>query len=97
MHQEYVFPVKIDEVYFENWVAGIRGGGSGTNFYIRFSQVLFTEIKIQQLYFRGKLESVHPIDDFNYLVSFKGNANWDRGNIMESDTKKKLNLVKPPI
>ncbi|MCL9809903.1 hypothetical protein [Flavobacterium luminosum] len=89
MHQEYVFPVKIDEVYFENWVAGIRGGGSGTNFHIRFSQGLPKEIKIQQLYFRGKVESLQPIDNFNYLVSFKGNANWDRADIMESDFQKK--------
>ena len=32
-------PFKIAEAYYQNWVAGIKEGGSGTNVHITFSEI----------------------------------------------------------
>ena len=97
IQQTHNFPVKIEEVSYQHWVSGVRGGGSGTNFYIRFSRALPKDIKIQKIYFRRKVETVQQIDDLNYVVFFRGNANWERGNLSESDSQGQAISAEPPV
>ena len=44
----------IGETYFQNWVAGVQGGGSGTNFFIQCKKAAPKEMVLKALYFRGK-------------------------------------------
>lgn len=97
IQQTHNFPVKIEEVSYQHWVSGVRGGGSGTNFYIRFYRALPKNIKIQKIYFRRKVETVQQIDVLNYVVFFRGNANWERGNLSELDSQGQASSAEPPV
>lgn len=92
------FPVKIKEVYYQNWVAGVRGGGSGTNFHIEFEQQLPKDITLNQLYFRGKKDAVQKNGETLYVVAFHGTANLERGEELSSDAPpSEVKKVVPPI
>ena len=43
----------IGEVYYQHWVAGIKGGGSGVNIFIPIDD-LGNNIQLDSVYFRGK-------------------------------------------
>jgi len=67
---EEEFLQTIKSVYFQNWVSGVRGGGSGTNFFIEFEKKLPKEIVLKQVYFRDKEALINPIEETLYLSSF---------------------------
>lgn len=88
------------DVYSQSWVAGVRGGGSGTNLFI--SKSLISPNKPVSVYFRNKIinfEVLNVGNDF-YIARFKGDANQlsdynmsldgtkEYGNEVPSDLKK---------
>lgn len=91
------FPVAITEVYHQRWVGGVRGGGSGTGFYITFEKELPLDVELNQLYFRKNIAKANKILDNQYLFSFTGTANFGRGNETESDGSPKTNEIEPPF
>ncbi len=91
------FPVGITEVYFQHWVGGIRGGGSGTNVVVTLKKELPKNCTIKQLYFQQKVANPFHISSTQFQFSFKGNANWDRGNDMPSDVSEKVIKMPFPI
>ena len=60
------FPIGITKVYHQRWVAGVRGGGSGTGFYITFEKELPNDIELNQLYFRKGVAKSHKISETEY-------------------------------
>lgn len=82
------FPGEISSVYFQSWMAGVRGGGSGTDFYIELAQPLPERVILSQVYFRGKKESVTMINKYLYEVSFRNDENNGNVDIFVSKTKK---------
>lgn len=91
------FPVPIIEAYHQHWVAGVRGGGSGTGFYITFEKELPKDIELNQLYFRNGVAKANKITDAQYMFSFVGKANFQRGNEILSDAPPKTNDITPPF
>ena len=55
------FPVGISEVYSQYWVAGIKGGGSGTNVFLQLDKELPSNVIIKQLYFQKKVAIFNKI------------------------------------
>ena len=50
-------PFKIDSSYYQDWIAGIQGGGTGTNIHITFKSI-DKDVVIQNIYFHNqKLEA----------------------------------------
>jgi hypothetical protein len=47
-------PFVIGDAYYQEWVAGIPEGGSGTNIYITLAD-LTEEVKIEKIYFQNKV------------------------------------------
>lgn len=45
---------KTDHAYFQHWVAGIKGGGSGVNVFIPVISEL-KNLKLDSIYFKGRL------------------------------------------
>ena len=78
-------PFKINEVYFQKWVAGIEEGGTGTNFHI-----LFTEINegvvIEKIFFKEIEATLQQsyIDSNVFSASLQQNTNRDI--IMDSNS-----------
>jgi len=91
------FPVAITESYYQRWVAGVRGGGSGIGVYIRFEKALPNEITLTQLYFNNNFAKANKISDTEYHFNFVGKANFDRGEEEPSDVPAQSNNTKVPF
>lgn len=86
----------IDQAYFQNWVAGVQGGGSGTNFFIQCKKPVPKEIILKALYFRGKKTAITKDSELLYSARFEGEANKERTpdpNAISAKDKK----ITPPM
>ena len=85
-------PFKIQEIYSQKWVAGVRGGGSGTNVYITFSEVS-EGVVFQEIFFQNKKSLLKTTSKNKMGANFKSTQNSDV--IMDVDsTKEAVNI--PP-
>src|SRR5688572_306108 len=80
------FPVSIQEVYFQKWVAGIQGGGAGTYFYIDFKDKLPKDIVLHQVYFRNNKNAVKQESEKLYKVEFPSKENQLKTDAPASNT-----------
>jgi len=58
-----------EDVYFERWVAGVRGGGAGINFHVRFKTPLSKTVQLQKVVFKDKEAVFSKQDDLQYVAS----------------------------
>ncbi|AUC74780.1 hypothetical protein [Olleya sp. Bg11-27] len=67
-------------VYFQKWVAGVKGGGSGINVFIPITTEL-KDINLDSLYFRGNMVALQtkPSSPKLYIGRIIGNANQKEG------------------
>jgi len=74
-----------NQVYYQNWVAGVKGGGSGTDLYINKSVV--GDKKLITAFFKGKSVKFAPVVESSnvYIAHFKGDANQVYDINMEAD------------
>lgn len=80
-------PFKITDAYFQNWVAGVRGGGSGTNIYITVSKVP-EDVSIEKIYFRNRIsEAKNTPQNPDLYIGYIVNTN-KKDIIMDSDPMK---------
>lgn len=87
-------PVTIGDVYFQEWTAGVQGGGSGINLFIPVSD---SSIILEKVFFRGdvaKLE-VKPSNPKLYIGRFKTEINQPVDIILSSDSKEEYNNKLP--
>lgn len=87
-------PFKIGPSYFQKWVAGVRGGGSGTNVHLVIEE-LEEGVVLKELYFQKQVTTLYAskneIDQF--MGSFKNDENRDV--IMDVDPVKEAQNVPP--
>ncbi len=92
-------PLNFGEVYSQRWVAGIQGGGSGTNLFIPITSQ--SEIKLDSVYFRGQVTKLEVSKDaMLYVGRFKTDFNQPKQDlILSSDQTEEFNnqLPKKPI
>lgn len=84
------FPVEIKIAYFEGWISGVQGGGSGTNFFIELSEPLPKEVFMKNVLFRGNKAAVFPISELLYVVRFSNGSNSGEGIPTDYDTFRML-------
>lgn len=88
-------PFEIGDVYYQDWVAGIKEGGSGTNLHVTFKSYS-KDVVIQQLYFRNKTTKAQQSPSVrNQFVGYFKNEDAT-GLIMDSDPTKEAQNT-PPI
>ncbi len=82
-------PFKISESYFQDWVAGVKEGGSGTNIHLNFSEK-DPDVVIQNIFFRNQiLEAKGNINEPNHFVGYLINeVQRDRDVVMDKDPLK---------
>jgi hypothetical protein len=56
-------PFTMGDSYIQNWVAGVRGVGSGTNVHVSFAD-MEEDVVIKDIYFRGKILKAHTFPTF---------------------------------
>lgn len=79
-------PTIFGETYFQKWVAGVEGGGSGLNIFI---EVKDDAIQLDSVYFRGKGVDLktHPKNESLYVGSFVSQSQNIQDLTMSSDSK----------
>jgi len=87
-------PFTIGNVYSQDWIAGTKGGGSGTNLFITFAE--FSEnIVVQDFFFKNKRvkAQVSPQNRNEYIGYYKNKINNDV--IMDIDSVKESQNIPP--
>lgn len=92
-------PVTLGEVYFQSWVAGVQGGGSGINLFIPIGESSQSSMVLDSVYFRGKVAKLETkTDNTLYIGRFLTAANQqsdlkmtnedngEYGNVLPSST-----------
>ena len=51
---EKISPFVFEESYYQSWIAGVRGGGSGINIYLTLEVSVNKNIQIEGIYFKEK-------------------------------------------
>lgn len=87
-------PFEIIEVYSQDWIAGIKGGGSGTILFVTFSEIN-KKAKIERIFFRNKIVKAQQDPNLSllYLGYFKNEINNDI--IMDIDPVKEAQNTPP--
>ena len=75
----------IGEVYYQNWVAGVQGGGAGFNIFIPVSDNP-KNIMFDSVYFKGKKAKLEFSNNTIFIGRFKTTKNRIRDINMISDS-----------
>lgn len=80
-------PFELNNAYFQQWVAGIKGGGSGLNLFIPLKEDLPKKILLDSVYFRGEATKLEAkLDNSRLFVgSFDSESNQKEDIIMSNE------------
>jgi hypothetical protein len=63
---------------YETWVAGVRGGGSGINFYLELKSELPSNVELKKVIFRGYEVSFEKQDNLHFQAMIKTSGNQQK-------------------
>ncbi|MFY7987942.1 MAG: hypothetical protein ACOVNP_03600 [Flavobacterium sp.] len=63
---------------YQTWVAGVRGGGSGINFYVDLKSELPFNVELKRVIFRGYEVPFEKQDDLHFFANIKTEANQQK-------------------
>lgn len=75
---EIVAQDNIQSASYQTWVAGVRGGGSGINFYIDLKSELPANIELKKLIFRGYEAPFEKQDNLHFQAMIKTSGNQQK-------------------
>ena len=77
-------PLQIGECYYQNWIAGIEGGGSGINIYIPIISNV-NKIELDSIYFQGKTAKLEFKNESLAVGRFITDLNKKKDIIMSNE------------
>lgn len=82
-------PLDIQQVYFQKWIAGVEGGGSGLNIFIPVEE---SAIVLDSVFFRGKGAKLEyqASNPTQYIGRFISDFNKKKDVIISSDPKDEM-------
>ncbi|CAM3767149.1 hypothetical protein FLCU109888_00590 [Flavobacterium cucumis] len=83
--QDVIIKESAIEASYQSWVAGIRGGGSGINFYIDLKSELPPNIELKKVIFRGYEVTFENQDELHLIARIKTEGNQQKSE--EDDTQ----------
>ena len=90
-------PLEITAPYYNSWIAGVQGGGSGTNVFLPLKEN--GNIVIDSLHFRGEKTAVETRDKL-IVGRFRHSTNTQKDIIMSSNPQDEYNnkrdLIREP-
>ena len=92
--------VKFGQAYYQNWVAGVQGGGSGIDIFIPVEQKTSREIiKLDSVYFRGKVTKLErkPNTASLFIGRFTSEKYQKKDIIMSSNPKDEYGNEAPKL
>jgi hypothetical protein len=80
---------------YETWVAGVRGGGSGINFYLELKSELPSNVELKKVFFRGYEVSFEKQDNLHFqaMIKTSGNQQKFEGDDSQIYTSPKNSLI----
>jgi hypothetical protein len=63
---------------YETWVAGVRGGGSGINFYLELKSEIPSNVELKKVIFRGYEVSFEKQDNLHFQAMIKTSGNQQK-------------------
>lgn len=63
---------------YETWVAGVRGGGSGINFYLELKSELPSNVELKKVIFRGYEVPFEKHDNLHFQAMIKTSGNQQK-------------------
>jgi hypothetical protein len=87
-------PFEVKGAFFQNWVAGIKGGGSGTNVSILLGSII-EEIAVKEIYYMDQVTKAvqDPQNIDKYTGFFKSEINRD---VIMDENAVKESMNTPP-
>jgi len=85
-------PFIIEDVYSQKWMAGVKGGGSGTNIYFNIKKIE-SETLINEIYFRSRIIKAENTTQNLFVGYFK--IDKIRDVIMDSNPTKEAKNIPP--
>jgi hypothetical protein len=79
-------PIEFGDVYYQHWIAGVKGGGSGINVFINVVSNK-KNIELDSVYFQGKVSKLEEVNNSLFIGRFKTTANQREDLIMSSNPK----------
>ncbi len=79
-----LLPISIGEVYYQEWIAGVKGGGSGFNIYIPIESNP-NNIILDSVFFKGKQVKLEHSNNSISIGRFKTSVNQKQDIIMSSN------------
>ena len=77
--------IEFKETYYQEWVSGIQGGGSGLNIFFVLNGVKDDELQLEGLYFRNEYAKLKYQEQGKYQGFIKTEHNWDNATSLEED------------
>ena len=77
-------PLTLGDVYYQHWVAGVRGGGSGINIFIPIVSNP-ENIMLDSVYFQGKKAKLEYRNNEVFIGRFQSEINQKSDIVMSSD------------
>ncbi|MFT5755231.1 MAG: hypothetical protein ACI9FW_001991 [Flavobacterium sp.] len=65
----------IETVFYQKWVAGVKGGGSGINFHVVLKKPLVEEYKLEKVHFDSYEESFQKLSETEYIARIINHQN----------------------
>lgn len=84
----------IDAVYFQKWIAGVRGGGSGVNFYVNLKAPLQKDVILEKVQFESYEALFVKISDTSYVAYIKTDGNQN-DMVLDSNPEKEYGNKAP--
>ena len=81
---EKELPIEIGEVYYQHWIAGVKGGGSGDNLFIPVVSNK-NNIILDSVYFKGKQVKLELKNNSMYVGRFASKINRKQDIILSNE------------
>lgn len=81
---ETKLPLSLGEVYAQKWIAGVKGGGSGVNVFIKILNNP-NNIELDSIFFQGKSSKLFLINETQAIGRFKSDINQQKDVIMSNE------------
>lgn len=76
--QDKIIEASAIEASYQTWVAGVRGGGSGINFYVELKSELPSNIVLKRVIFRGYEVAFDKQDNLHFQAMIKTPGNQQK-------------------
>jgi len=77
-------PLQIGDVYYQNWISGVKDGGSGTNIYIQIVSNS-KQIQLDSVYFQGKVTKLELENNMLAIGKFNSKIKYGKDIVVSSN------------